>query len=206
LENLLLFNIGRFFRAIQTSLIAYGTFGLFLIALLDAAFIPIPGGPDVVVIALSHHSHSWMPIYVAVAVIGSTLGSLILYLVARRGGEKVLQKFSASQRERAIRLVDEYDFWALLVASVLPPPFPFKVFVLSAGAFGMKLWRFILALVLGRGFRFVLEGVLAVVYGEAAIDVLKAHYPKVGLTAAAVILVILLINTLRKRRRLQTIS
>lgn len=205
MEKLFLFNFGRLFRTIQTSLVAYGTFGLFLIALLDAAFIPIPGGPDVVVIALSHNSHSWMPIYVVVAVVGSTLGSLILYFVARRGGERVLRKFKASQREQAIRLVNEYDFWALLVASVLPPPFPFKVFVLSAGAFGMKLWRFILALILGRGFRFLLEGVLAVIYGEAAIDVLKAHYPKVGLTVAAVILVILLVQTLRKRRRLQTI-
>ena len=206
MDKLFLFSIGRFFRGIQTSLIAYGAFGLFLIALLDAAFIPIPGGPDVVVIALSHHSHSWMPIYVLVAVVGSTLGSLMLYFVARRAGERVLQKFTASQREQAIRLVNEYDFWALLVGSVLPPPFPFKVFVLSAGAFRMKLWRFILALVLGRGFRFVLEGVLAVVYGEAAIDVLKAHYPKIGLTAAAVILIVLLVNTLRKRRRLHAIS
>jgi membrane protein YqaA with SNARE-associated domain len=206
LDKLFLFSFGRLMRAIQTSLIAYGSFGLLFIAVLDSAFIPVPGGPDVVVIALSHHSHSWMPIYVALAVVGSTIGSLILYAVALRGGEKVLQKFTATQREQAIRLVNEYDFWALLVASVLPPPFPFKVFVLSAGAFRMKLWRFILALVLGRGFRFVMEGVLAVVYGEAAIDVLKVHYPKIGLTVAALILIILLVNTLRKRRRLQAIS
>ena len=206
MDRLLLFNLGRFFKALQTSLIAYGAFGLFFIALLDAAFIPIPGGPDVVIIALSHHTHSLMPLYVAVAVVGSTIGSLILYAVALRGGEKVLQKFTKAQREQAIRLVNEYDFWALLVASVLPPPFPFKIFVLSAGAFRMKLWRFITALVLGRGFRFVLEGVLAVVYGEAALDVLKVHYPKIGLTVAAVIVVILCVNTLRKRRRLHAMT
>ena len=206
MHTLFLFNPGKFFKAIQASLIAWGTFGLFLIALLDAAFIPVPGGPDVVVLALSHHSHSWMPFYVLVAVVGSTLGSLILYSIALRGGEKVLQKFTPSQRERAIRMVNEYDFWALLVSAILPPPFPFKVFVLSAGAFRMKLWRFILALVLGRGFRFTLEGVLAVVYGEAAIDVLKVHYPKIGLTVAGMILVVFLMNTLRKRRRLQAVS
>lgn len=206
MNTYLLAGLGGFFKSLQAWLIAFGALGLFLIALLDAALIPIPGGPDVVVIALSHNSHALMPIYVIVAVIGSTIGSLLLYSIALYGGQKALMKFSEAQRERATRLVGQYDVWALLVASVLPPPFPFKIFVLSAGAFRMSVWRFIVALVVGRGFRFVLEGILAVVYGEAAIEVLKHHYPKIGLAVAAAILIVVVVNTLRRKRRSATLS
>ena len=202
--NLCLSVIGGIFKALQASLIAWGSAGLFFIALLDAALIPLPGGPDVVVIALSRHSAALMPFYVAVAVAGSTIGSLILYWIARRGGEAALKKFSPEKRERAMRFVDKYDMWALLVAAVMPPPFPFKIFVLSAGAFKMHLSRFIAALVIGRGFRFIIEGYAAVRYGDAAFDVLRKNYPMVGLSVAAAIIVIAVLNTmLRKRRSLR---
>ena len=197
---------GTIFKSLQAGLIAYGAPGLFFIALLDAALIPLPGGPDVVVITLSHHSHAMMPLYVAMAVIGSTIGSLFLYGIALRGGEAALRKFSQEKRSRAMGLVSRYGQWALLVAAVLPPPFPFKLFVLSAGAFRLEVWRFIAALVIGRGFRFALEGVAAVLYGEAAIDILKQHYPKIGLGVAAAILLILLGNSLLRRRRPQTVD
>ena len=62
----LLVDAGTIFKSLQAGLIAYGALGLFLIALLDAALIPIPGGPDVVVITLSHHSHLLTPLYVVV--------------------------------------------------------------------------------------------------------------------------------------------
>ena len=202
--NLFLSVIGGIFKALQSSLIAWGSLGLFFIALLDAAFIPLPGGPDVVVIALARHTPALMPLYVIVAVAGSTIGSLILYWIARRGGEAALRKVSPEKRERAMRFVDRYDMWALLVAAVMPPPFPFKIFVLSAGAFKMHLSRFIAALVIGRGFRFIVEGYAAVRYGDAAFEVLKRNYPMVGLSVAAAIIVIAVLNTiLRKRKTLR---
>jgi len=199
--NLCLSVIGGVFKALQASLIAWGSIGLFLIALLDAALIPLPGGPDVVVIALSRHSAALMPFYVAVAVAGSTIGSLILYWIAKRGGEAALKRFSPEKRERATRFVDKYDMWALLVAAVMPPPFPFKIFVLSAGAFRMHLSRFIAALVIGRGFRFVIEGYAAIRYGDAAIEVLKKNYPIVGLSVAGVIIFIAVVNAILRKRR-----
>ena len=151
--------------------------------------------------ALSHANHAMMPLYVIAAVIGSTAGSLVLYFAARKGGEAVLRKFSPEKRARVEDLLDRYDILAMLLASVLPPPFPFKLFVLSAGAFKMQLWRFVAALVAGRGFRFLLEGWLAVKYGEQATDIFKHHYPKIGLGIAAAIVVIYLFNTLLRRRR-----
>ncbi len=196
-----LLGIGGVLKSLQAALIGFGALGVFAIALFDAAFIPVPGGPDVVVMALSHHSNAMMPLYVAAAVVGSTIGSLVLYSIARKGGEAALRKFSPEKRARVEDLIHRYDIRALMLAAVLPPPFPFKLFVLSAGAFRMQLWRFVTALVIGRGLRFILEGLAAVRYGEQAADIFKHHYPKIGLGIAAAIVFIFLFNTLIKRRR-----
>ena len=189
------------FKNLKAALIGFGALGIFLIALMDAAFIPMPGGPDVVVISLSIYKPALMPLYVFAAMAGSTIGSLLLYFVGLRGGEAVLRKFSAEKRAKVQRALDQYDIWAMLVAAVMPPPFPFKVFVLSAGAFKMKLWRFVLAMILGRGFRFILEGYLAVRYGEQATEILKQNGTKIGLGIAAAIIIICLVKILLNRRQ-----
>jgi membrane protein YqaA with SNARE-associated domain len=201
-----LFGFGSTMKTLQAALIAYGALGILVIGFMDAASIPLPGGPDVAVMLLSHRSHAMMPLYVAAAVIGSTIGSLILYFAARKGGVAVLRKFSPERRAHVEGLIERYDILAMLLASVLPPPFPFKLFVLTAGAFEMKLWRFVLALVLGRGFRFLLEGWMAVQYGEQAADLFKHHYPRIGLGVAAAVLVIYFFNTLLKKRRREATS
>ena len=189
------------FKNLKAALIGFGALGIFLIALMDAAFIPMPGGPDVVVISLSIYKPALMPLYVFAAMAGSTIGSLLLYFVGLRGGEAVLRKFSAEKRAKVQRALDQYDIWAMLVAAVMPPPFPFKIFVLSAGAFKMKLWRFVPAMILGRGFRFILEGVLAVRYGEQATEILKQNGAKIGLGIAAAIIVICVVKMLLNRRQ-----
>ncbi|MEP7336300.1 MAG: VTT domain-containing protein [Acidobacteriota bacterium] len=204
--KIFLFGLGSMMKALQAALIAYGALGILAIGFMDAAFIPLPGGPDVVVMALSHHNHAMMPVYVLAAVVGSMIGSLILYFAARKGGETVLRKFSPEKRARVEDLLERYDILAMLLASVLPPPFPFKLFVLSAGAFKMKLWRFVAALIVGRGFRFLLEGIIAVKYGEQATEIFKHNYPKIGLGVAAAILVIYLFNSLLKKRRREVTS
>lgn len=196
----LLAKLAGWMKGLQAALVSFGALGILGIAFLDAAFIPLPGGPDVVLITLSHHNHAMMPVYVIAAVVGSTLGSFILYWIARKSGDAALRKFSAEKRARVERLLEKYDVWALLIAAVFPPPFPFKLFILSAGAFHMAAWRFILALVIGRGFRFILEGLLAVYYGEQATDMLKQHYPKIGFGIVAAIVLIFLLNLLRRRR------
>jgi membrane protein YqaA with SNARE-associated domain len=197
-----LLGIGGAMKSLQAALIGLGALGVFAIALLDSAFIPLPGGPDVVVMALAHHNHAMAPAYVAAAIAGSTLGSLLLYFIARKGGQAALRRFSPQKRARVEDLINRYDVWALLLAAVLPPPFPLKIFVLSAGAFHMRPLRFIAAMVIGRGVRFALEGWMAVSYGEQAAEIFKQHYPKIGLGIAAAIVIIFLLNNLLKRRHL----
>jgi membrane protein YqaA with SNARE-associated domain len=186
---------------LQGALISFGSLGVFLVSLLDAALIPLPGGADVVVMSLSHHTPALMPLYLLMAVVGSTIGSVAPYLIGRASGEAALRKFNAERRERVLRMLKRYDVWSLVLAAVLPPPFPFKIFVISAGVFRMQIWRFIFALVIGRGFRFMLEGLAAVYYGDQAAQLFKQHYPKIGLGIAVVIGAMFLLNKLLRRHR-----
>src|SRR5262245_12789197 len=195
-----LLNAGGVLRSLQALLASFGALGIVAIALLDAGFIPIPGGADLAVMTLSHLHPEFMPVYVLAAVIGSTFGCLAPYWIGRKAGEAGLRKFSAEKRARVSQLIDRYDWWAMSVGAVLPPPFPFKIFLLTAGVFRMKVWRFLLALAFGRFVRFGLLGWLAVNFGDRAAIIFRQHYPKIGLGIAAAIIVICFINILRKRR------
>jgi membrane protein YqaA with SNARE-associated domain len=173
--------------SVKDFLVPFGAAGLFAIALLDSALIPLPGGPDAVMLLLSAQSPARMPLYALGATAGSVVGCVILYYISRRAGRRALEKFPASKRARVKELVDRYDVLSVLVASVLPPPFPFKLFVITAGVFRLSLLRFAVAVAVGRAFRFFLEGFLAVRYGERAKDLLADNYPAVGLGLAALI-------------------
>lgn len=195
-----LLGIGSVLKSLQAVLVGFGAFGLFAIALLDAGMIPLPGGPDVALMTLSHLNNSMTPVYVLAVTIGSTLGCLFPYYIGLKTGEAALRRFSPEKRARVTALIDQYDLWAMLVGAVLPPPFPFKIFLITAGVFRMKVWRFLIALLIGRSIRYSLEGWMAVTYGDQAMTVFKHHYPKIGLALAGLIVLIVIINTIRSRR------
>lgn len=181
-------------------LVAFGPFGLFAVAVLDSSFVPLPSSADALMLLLTATHPRWMIFYALVATAGSTLGCLILYCVSRRAGSRALSRFSKSKQKRAKELIDRYDVLSVLVASLLPPPFPFKVFVITAGVFRFSLTRFLAAIVVGRGFRFLLEGYFAIRYGAQAKVFLARYYPWIALGLAVVIIVVFLARTLRKRR------
>ena len=187
--------------SVKDFLVPFGVFGLFAIALLDSALIPLPGGPDAVMLLLSTQSPARMPLYALGATAGSVIGCVILYYISRRAGRRALDKFPPQKQARVKELVDRYDVLSVLVASVLPPPFPFKLFVITAGVFRLSLLRFSLAIAGGRAFRYFLEGFFAVRYGEQAMELFKRHYPVVGLGLAALILAFFLIRAFLKRRK-----
>ena len=89
----------------------------------------------------------------------------------------------------------------MLFASVLPPPFPFKLFVITTGVLRFPLVRFIVAIAAGRAFRFLLEGYLAARYGEHAGDLLARYYPAIGLSLAGLIIAIFIGMNLVKRQK-----
>jgi membrane protein YqaA with SNARE-associated domain len=171
-------------------LVSFGPFGLLAIAFLDSVLIPMPGGVDAVLLLLAAARPSWMLIYVAAATIGSTAGCIGLYRLSQRAGKKALARFSESKQKRVKDLIDRYDVMSVLVASLLPPPFPFKLFVVSSGVFRLNLMRFTLAIAAGRTFRYSLEAYLAAHYGEHAKELLARYYPTIGIILAVLIVIV----------------
>lgn len=181
-------------------LVAFGPFGLFVVAVLDSSFVPLPSSADALMLLLTAAHPRWMIFYAIVATAGSATGCLILYYASRRAGRRALARFSESKQKRVKELIDRYDVLSVLVASLLPPPFPFKLFVITAGVFRFSLTRFLVAIVVGRGFRFLLEGYFAIRYGAQAKVFLGKYYPWIGLGLAVVIIAVFLTRSLWKRK------
>ena len=180
-------------------LITFGAFGLFTVALLDSTFVPLPSSADALMLILTTAHPSWMLLYAFMATAGSAIGCWVLYLVSRRAGARALKRFSERKQQRVKELIDRYDVIAVLVATLLPPPFPFKLFVVSAGVFRFSLVRFMIAIVVGRAFRFLLEGYFAVRYGAEAKEILAKYYPWIGLGVVAAIVLFVVLKRLLKR-------
>ena len=205
--TLFLLSVGSFLAKVTRHLdkfgnyfMAFGAPGLFVLCLLDSTFVPLPSFADLLLIGLSMSNPHWMPVYVFLAVLGSTIGCVILYYISRRAGSRALRKFSPAKQKRVKDLIDRYDVLSVLVASVMPPPFPFKVFVISAGVFRFNLLRFTIAIFAGRLFRFLLEGYLAVRYGVQAKEVLAREYPWIALGLVILIVGFFVTRNLLKRR------
>jgi len=182
-------------------LMGFGVFGLFTITLLDSAFLPLPSGPDLIMITLSVAEPKWMPVYALAATIGSTIGCTLLYLAARRAGVRALRRVSVERRERIENLLGKYDMLAVMIPSLLPPPFPFKPFVLSAGVFKLQTMRFVMAIFVGRALRFLAEGWLAVQFGEEAWPLIKQHGLKVLIAVGVIFIASLALKFYRLRSR-----
>lgn len=180
-------------------LVSFGPLGLLAIAFLDSVMIPMPGGVDAVLLVLSATRPSWVLVYVAAATVGSTAGCVVLYYISRRAGHRALNRFSEAKQKRVKDLIDRYDVLSVLVASLLPPPFPFKLFVVSAGVFRLNPVRLALAVAGGRVFRYLLLGYLAARYGEHAREILSKYYPVIGLGLALLIIIFFVVKNLSKR-------
>jgi uncharacterized membrane protein YdjX (TVP38/TMEM64 family) len=130
------------------------------------------------------------------------LGCTTLYLAARKGGEAMLQRrFNASTIERPLRAVRRHGVLAVIVPAILPPPFPFKIFVLLAGVSSLPIGRFLAAITFGRGFRYVAEALLAYVYGEQAIQYIQENIGRLSIWMAAIVTIAGVGLILWRRRR-----
>ena len=176
---------GDLFDSVQAWASGMGGVGLFVIALLDSSFLSFPQVNDLLIIVLSTKYPARMPYYASMTTVGSLIGCFMLYAVARRGGESLLRKrLKGRYVDRALALYQRYGLLAVVVPALLPPPVPFKVFVLLAGAAAVAPWRFGVAVVIGRGIRYFGQGYLAVLYGEQAAVFMKANGAAIGIGLA----------------------
>lgn len=161
---------------IQSLVASLGPLGLFVVAFLDSSVLSLPVINDVLVMYLSMRDPAMMPVYALMATLGSLAGSLWLYWMALKGREWFYRQHTESVRTAKIRRwIERNGFLSVAVPSILPPPMPFKAFVVAAGGFGLPLKTFVTALLVGRGLRYFGEGALAVRYGDAAVTFLLAN-------------------------------
>lgn len=174
----------------QASATALGGPGLFVIAFLDSSFLSFPEVVDLLIIWLVTAHKERVLYYALLPTLGSMAGCYALYLVGRRGGEAFLRRrLSERHVDRALALFQRYGLLAVAVPSLLPPPVPFKPFVLIAGVAGVRPWDFLLAVGIGRGIRYFGEAFLALWYGERAAQFIRdnARPVSLGLAAAALV-------------------
>ena len=189
-------------RWIIETLEPYGAPGLILIAIADSSFISLPEVNDAALMALSINNPAKMWELATMTVIGSIIGCCLLYSVGRRGGEALLnRRFAASKVARVRAWYQKYGMLAVIVPSLLPPPLPFKIFVLCAGAFHISWLRFIAAVGIGRSIRYFAEGILAVRYGKQAIQIVADNFPIFGIALASLIVAGTLIFVYMRRRK-----
>jgi membrane protein YqaA with SNARE-associated domain len=197
------------FEAISTwlrnTLLPYGGVGLMVLAMCDSSFLSLPEVNDLLLMTFAIQEPHHVIRFALLTTIGSVIGCAALYAVGRKGGETFLRKtFSGQRLARVQRWYQRHGILAVIVPSLLPPPTPFKIFVLSAGTFGISWPKFLLAVVIGRGIRYFSEGILAVVYGPAAIDFVHDNYAKIGLALAVVIVVAAIVFFSFGRRRVRS--
>jgi membrane protein YqaA with SNARE-associated domain len=192
--------IATFLSTIQEWASGLGGIGLFIIALLDSSFLSFPQVNDILVIVLSTKYPARMPYYASMTTIGSLIGCFALYFVARRGGEAFMRRrLKGRYVDRAIGLYQKYGLLAVVVPALLPPPVPFKVFVLMAGAAAVSPIKFGIAILIGRGIRYFGQGYLAVLYGERAAEFMKQYGAQIGV-GLAIVAVVIAIVAVRLRR------
>ena len=200
--------MGELVGRIRSLALALGGPGLFLVAFLDSTFLPLPGITDILLVVMVTRHESAMPLYVVLTVAGSVAGCLVMHAIGRKGGDALVRKRFAGERvERAMASVQRHGLMAVLIPSLLPPPAPFKLFVLLAGVVGISAGRFAIAIAIGRSLRYFALGVLAVKYGARATTYMREHGSTaslivVGVLAAAFALS-LLWRKARARRRAQ---
>ena len=181
--------MGRFVDSIRALALALGGPGLALVAFLDSSFLPLPGITDVLLVVMVTRNPGAMLWYVAATVGVSLAGCLALYYLGRKGGEALVRKrFGGEKVEGAMASLRRHGLMAVLVPSILPPPAPFKIFILLAGVVGIRVSSFATAIAIGRVARYLALGILAVKYGERAQAYMRENGAMVSLVVVGLLL------------------
>ncbi len=190
-----------FFSRIYELALAAGGPGLFGAAFLDGSFVPLPEINDLLVVLMVRQHPIGLPYYALMAAAGSVAGCSILYVLARKGGSAFLAKrLSARRGDQVLGLYQRYGLLALMIPALLPPPAPFKMFVLLAGVAGVSPLKFVLGIGAARLIRYAALGWLAIRYGDAAMELMRTRAPEVALGVVGVIVAIVLVVWWRRRK------
>jgi membrane protein YqaA with SNARE-associated domain len=143
--------------------------GLLILGVLDSSFLFAPSGNDLLVVAMSARYHSLMCAlyYAGMSTVGSVLGCLLVDVIFRKAGETGLARHLPKARVDYVKKrIEKNAAWALVLASVAPPPFPFTPFIMAAAALQYPRKRMLAIIGAARMVRFTALGVLALLFGR----------------------------------------
>ena len=182
--------MGRIVGRMETLALALGAPGLFLVTFLDSSFLSLPEIADLLVIWMVTQHKARLVLYVVCATLGSTIGCLVLYFLGRKGGDALVRKrFHSASVDKTLAAFQRHGIMAVFIPSILPPPAPFKIFVLLAGVADISVSRFTTTIAVGRGARYLAEGLLAVWYGDRAMAFMRANGMTVSLAVVGLLAV-----------------
>src|SRR5215470_2467711 len=185
-------------------LIRLGGPGLVILGIADNSVIPLTGSMDVLTIWLSARHRELWPYYAVMATVGALIGGYMTYSLGRKGGKEAIEK--KLHREKAKKVFAKFSRWGfrtVAVSAMLPPPFPLVPVLLAAGALQYPRKKFVGALALGRGVRYIVIAGLGSLYGKAIVQFFSRYYkPALLILIGAAVLggVISLLEYLRSRR------
>ncbi len=172
---------------LQVVLATSGGLALFLVGFVDSSFVPLPVITDVLTIKLCADNPLRMPYYALMSTVGSVMGCMTLFYIARKGEEALFHKHAGKRAARVRHWLERNGFITTLVAGVMPPPTPFKIVVIGAGALEMPPRSFFFAVLIARSIRFFGEGYLAARYGSEAFQFISTHKVSIGLITVGVV-------------------
>src|SRR5438477_12524959 len=186
--------MGRFVNRVEALALALGAPGLFLVASLDSSLLSLPEIADLLVVWMVTRHKARFVLYAVSATIGSIVGCLLLYYIGQKGGAALVRKkFSSATVDRSLASFRRHGIMAVLIPSILPPPAPFKIFVLLAGVADISVARFTIAIAIGRGARYFIQGLLALRYGDRAVAFMHENAGTASLVAVGVLVAGLLV-------------
>jgi membrane protein YqaA with SNARE-associated domain len=161
-------------RSVIRFFLQLGAFGLLGMGILDSSVLFLPFGNDLLVVALTARQPGRWWLYALAATAGSLLGCLITDWLSRKLGKVGLEKMVQARRMESVQTrLKGHTFWALGLAALMPPPFPFTIFLIAASALQISRWRVVTAVGAGRLLRFTILSLLAVQFGTYILRVSK---------------------------------
>lgn len=181
-------------------LVAWGPWGILLLASIDSAGIPLAVGVDALVILLAAKDPAKAVLGVCCATVGSLAGSLALFYAARKGGERFLKKEAPAEQQGHFRKwFGRYGLVTVFIPALVPIPMPMKFFVACAGVLGARPIVFTVVVLLARILRYGGEAYLGVQLGEHSTRYLAGHVRELAAFAAILFLALYLLIRLSDR-------
>lgn len=192
-------------RKIFATLVAFGPSGVFLLSAIDSV-IPLPATMDALLILVAVKTPHRAYFTAFMAVLGSALGNVVLFLGARSGMRRLLRPPKPGSSQRFRTWFHRYGMLTVFIPAATPVlPLPLKFFIVTAAGFHTPFARVLGIVVLARIVRYFGEAYLGIKLGEGAqAFITRNAWSIVGvILAIALILYVLLYTAGRRSDRMR---